>query len=43
MKTFLHARRCASVLLAMTVCPSVRPSQDGVLSKRFNESSSFLT
>jgi len=36
------ARCYASAVLAMALCPSVRPSQVGVLLKRLNESSWFL-
>jgi len=36
------ARCYASAVLAMGLCPSVRPSQVGVLSKRLNEFSWFL-
>jgi len=42
--TIFAARRYASALLAMALCPSIRlsvcPSQVGVLSKRLNISSS---
>jgi len=35
-QVFLLTRRDASVVLAMALCPSVCPSQVGVLSKRLN-------
>ena len=36
------ARRCASAVYAVVVCPSVRPSYAGIVSKRLDESSCFF-